>query len=158
MKKISDELGETLRLFRKKSFHGAAKLNTLTANDLAVFGVMSEELLNNPASQCVGVSQIGQRLHMSKPALTQAINRLEDKELVERVICKSDRRATFVRVTPLGEKTFGREKEQMDKCMEKLVERMGEEDTRQFILLLRKFHHVSCEIGKEYKEKEKKHQ
>lgn len=155
MKKISEELRKAFVLFRKGPPKIFGYLDSLTSNDMSVFMVMHSFLKQNPDENFVGVSEIGKRLHMSKPALTQAINRLEDKGLVERVLCKNDRRATFVAFTEEGDRIFKKEKLRVDSFMDSIVERMGEGDVEQLIFLLNKFKRVASEIGKEYLEKEK---
>ncbi|MFV1999014.1 MAG: MarR family winged helix-turn-helix transcriptional regulator [Acidimicrobiia bacterium] len=51
-------------------------------------------------------SDLAEQMGLSRSATTRLIDRLESDELVERSACASDRRGTFVTLTPRGEQKF----------------------------------------------------
>lgn len=156
MSEVSERLRVSLMDFRKGLIKHPRYLDKLTVNDMAVLWMMRTHLAKHPENKTVGIAQIGSHLKISKPAITQCINRLENKGVVERVILKSDRRAIHLMFTARGKEQFEREKQLVDNIMKEIVVRMGEEDTEKFIVLLDKFKTISQQIGTEYSEKEKK--
>lgn len=84
------------------------------------------------------VSELSRMLGIKPPSVTQMINSLEDKGLVERNIDPADRRAVRVRLTQKG-LDFSRETMQrFVERIEGLVRFLGEEDAWEFIRLLGK--------------------
>lgn len=54
------------------------------------------------------LSEVAVQVGLSRSATTRLIDRLESDELVERKACGTDRRGTYVGLTPKGEDTFRR--------------------------------------------------
>jgi len=63
-------------------------------------------MLSQAELESLRPSELAEQLGMSRSATTRLIDRLESDELVERSACASDRRGTFVRLTPKGEQKF----------------------------------------------------
>lgn len=123
--------------------------NELSYSEVAVFRAM-HFLSGEPVpKKLIKTSDISARLKISKPALSQVINKLEDKELVERVVQKSDRRSAYIRFTNKGLGIFERQNIQMCAAIRLVVEKMGYEDTLAFISLMKKFQKVVSEIDLE---------
>ena len=106
----------------------------LSYSELAVFRAMRFLSGGCLPKELVKTSDISAHIQISKPALSQVINKLEDKGLVERVVQKSDRRSVYVRFTRKGIGMF---------------EKMGYEDTLRFITLMKKFHEVVAQVDME---------
>jgi len=53
------------------------------------------------------LKELSESTLLFKTTLTSVVDRLERKELVERIPCQTDRRRTYARLTEAGEKTFG---------------------------------------------------
>lgn len=86
------------------------------------------------------VSEISRLLGFSPPTITQLINSLEAKKMVERHADPSDRRVVRVKLTESG-KQFTRKAEQYrDAALDELVRYLGEQETEQLIDLLLKVH------------------
>ncbi|MDF2685374.1 MAG: Transcriptional regulator, partial [Clostridia bacterium] len=90
----------------------------------------------------IQMNEISSFLSISKPALSQIINKLEDKGLVERIFLRSDRRATYVRFTQKGLAIFEKKKDFMTLAANYIVKEMGEADSEKFIELLNKFYNI----------------
>lgn len=120
-------------------------LEALSFNEMAVFWAIKKISFDNPTSPYVKLSDISELLKISKPALSQIIKKLEDKELVERIFIRSDRRITPVRFTEKGTDIFKKENEYMLKVTQSIIKKMGEEDTETFISLLRKLYSIVSE-------------
>lgn len=121
----------------------------LSYSEVAVFRAM-HFLSGEPLpKELIKTSDISAHLKISKPALSQVINKLEDKGLVERVVQKSDRRSAYIRFTHKGLGMFERQNVQMCGAITLVVEKMGYEDTLAFISLMKKFQRVVSEISPE---------
>lgn len=100
----------------------------LSYSELAVFRAMRFLSGGCLPKELVKTSDISAHIQISKPALSQVINKLEDKGLVERVVQKSDRRSVYVRFTRKGIGMFERQNAQMHEAINMVVEKMGYED------------------------------
>jgi DNA-binding MarR family transcriptional regulator len=60
------------------------------------------ERLAEAPEQVARVQQIARAVHLSQSALSRVIGRLEAAGLVERLMCREDRRAVQVKLTPEG--------------------------------------------------------
>ena len=80
-------------------------------------------------------STLSTELEVSKPAVTKAVNYLEQRELVTRVNGQDDRRHVYVMLTSKGEKTLEEAYQATMNSMDHLVECLGELDTELFIRL-----------------------
>ena len=121
----------------------------LSYSELAVFRAMRFLSGGCLPKELVKTSDISAHIQISKPALSQVINKLEDKGLVERVVQKSDRRSVYVRFTRKGIGMFERQNAQMHEAINMVVEKMGYEDTLRFITLMKKFHEVVAHVDME---------
>ncbi|WP_410512705.1 MarR family transcriptional regulator [Paenibacillus sp. BR2-3] len=86
------------------------------------------------------VSEISRYLGLTPPTVTQLINSLEAKNMVERQADSSDRRVVRVILSEQGKAVTRRAKAHMDTSLNKLVEYLGEEESNQLAELLLKVH------------------
>ncbi len=56
------------------------------------------------ATGIIPMSEASKRLHLSKPAITNLVDRLEQKKLLKRLAHLKDRRVSLLQVQPRGEK------------------------------------------------------
>jgi len=82
------------------------------------------------------VSELGSLLRVKTPSVTQMINGLEARGLVERAPDPEDRRSVRVRLTDEGLRVTREAEEAMRKEMEGLIGRLGEERARLLAELL----------------------
>lgn len=130
----------------------------LSMADMSVFWAMHSIFRQDPTAQQVAIGDLVKRIGVSKPAITQNINKLEDKGLVQRVTLKSDRRATYVQFTDKGTQLFDNQNKNIKCMMQNITDKMGKDDTEEFIRLLDKFKDVMKEIGSEMKEEDNKNE
>lgn len=95
-------------------------------------------------------------LHITKPAVSQMLNALENKNYIRREIDRGDRRRISVRLTPEGMRVLARAKEYMDQIMDRTTSRFGEGNTQQLVTLLHQLADVSEQIGKETSQENQK--
>lgn len=84
------------------------------------------------------VSEISRFLRLSPPTVTQLINSLEAKGMVERMSDPSDRRVVRIKLTERGTAVTQRAKSHMDATLNKLVDYLGEDESNQLADLLLK--------------------
>ncbi|MEI2396828.1 MarR family winged helix-turn-helix transcriptional regulator [Paenibacillus sp. FSL H8-0259] len=86
------------------------------------------------------VSEISRFLGLTPPTVTQLINSLEAKQMVERQADASDRRVVRIKLTEQGKIITRKAKKHMDTTLNKMVEYLGEEESDQLAELLLKVH------------------
>ena len=138
---MTDDFMNTLLAVRKerKFFPCLCKLRYSEMAVLSAICFLSE---GTPQTEAVKTSDICAYLKISKPAASQILNHLEDKGIVKRLQLKTDRRSAFVHITEEGKKIFKKEQLRLREATRKIMEKMGEDDARKFVELLRKFHGI----------------
>jgi DNA-binding MarR family transcriptional regulator len=87
------------------------------------------------------VSEIGQRLHVTSPSITQLLKGLEAKGLIERNVDLADRRAVFARVTSEGQMVARKAERAFAESFNGLIDYLGEEQSNVLADLLSKTVH-----------------
>ena len=95
----------------------------------------------------VRMTDISQRMMISKPAATQVVNRLVERGLVERASDENDRRVVYIRATEAGRAFYEQEIGKSMSAVDRVVERMGEADANHLVALLDKFFDAFDEVG-----------
>lgn len=96
------------------------------------------EKRNHSEDEGLKVSEISRFLGFSPPTITQLINSLEAKNMVERHADPSDRRVVRVKLTDQGKELTRKAKQFRDASLNRLVEHLGEEESEQLTELLMK--------------------
>lgn len=108
------------------------------------------EYSNHYGNKNIIMSQLSEMCKITRPALTQIINGLEQDGLVKRVTSTLNRREVYVQATPKGEQIAHSEKKMIISFFNQVVEEMGLEETEEFINLLDKFYLIiNNDISKE---------
>lgn len=84
------------------------------------------------------VSEISKFLGLTPPTVTQLVNSLEAKQLVQRQADPTDRRVVRINLTKKGFEITHKTREHMDGALNRLVEYLGEEDSNRLADLLLK--------------------
>ena len=95
-------------------------------------------------------AMLGAQLGISKPAVSQMVNSLEDKGFIQRYISKNDRRLSFVTVTEQGENELKHIYNGMNRVGAEVLAQMGRNDLQTLLTLLDKLYQAVAA----YKEKE----
>ncbi|MEC0224143.1 MarR family transcriptional regulator [Paenibacillus odorifer] len=98
------------------------------------------EKWNHSDEEGLKVSEISRLLGFTPPTITQLINSLEAKQMVERHADPSDRRVVRVKLTERGKELTRKAEHYRDVMLDKLVQHLGEKDTKQLTELLLKVH------------------
>ena len=91
--------------------------------DLVSFGL----LFAGEQREQIRMTDVSRFMMVSKPAATQAVNRLVEQGYVERVDDPNDRRVVYIQPTEAGKRCFEEELELRMAVMRRAVARIGEE-------------------------------
>lgn len=115
-----------------------------------IYGKMEKcEEKNKEDAHHMKISDLSERLGVAKSAVSQLVNNLEEKGLVERITTKEDRRMVYVALTKSG---FDMITEAQGKAVEYysgIVDSMGEQDLDTLITLLERLRDAFIEKNKE---------
>lgn len=112
----------------------AFKTNDVQFSELAILGKASAGCACTEKG--VSVSEIGQALYLSKPAISQTLNNLEKKGYIIREIDRQDRRKILVTLTAEGNEKLKEDRHCFDLELNKALERFGTANTKKLIQLL----------------------
>lgn len=107
-----------------------------------LFSLRRISLLNLGHDQDVKASDLSEIMHISRPAVTRFLNTLEKKGFIGRDISKDDRRVILVTMTPQGQEAFQKRNSKMLHLADRLVEELGDHDTKKLIELLDKLSNI----------------
>ncbi len=88
--------------------------------------------------------QLGEKTLITKGTMTGVLDRLEIKQLIQRVQCNEDRRRSFVRLTPQGEKLFN---SAFPHVIGMMKHRFADYDTNDFITLEQQLTKLKNSLG-----------
>ncbi len=111
----------------------------MNQSESGIFLAMLQISAEKPETELFSLSELNCYLDYTRPNLSQTVNKLEDKDFVERVILKDDRRVTYIRLTDEGKEMLEHKYEEIIKRMGKIKEIIGEENIDIFLDLLVKF-------------------
>jgi DNA-binding MarR family transcriptional regulator len=75
------------------------------------------------------MSQLGTEISLTSGGITRLVDRMTEAGMVERQVCPSDRRSTYVALTPEGEAMLGRATEEHLRGLDRhLFEPLGDDD------------------------------
>ena len=94
----------------------------------------------------VKISTLCACTHMSMPGVSQMLNSLENKEMIERIMAKDDRRVVYVDLTVKGHALLDEAIRKFIIIVDQIMEEFGEEDTKTLIALLNKFYTITEQL------------
>ncbi|WP_059173730.1 MarR family winged helix-turn-helix transcriptional regulator [Bacillus sp. FJAT-27445] len=105
--------------------------NGLNPTEFAVL-----ELLYHKGDQ--PLQQIGGKILIASGSITYVVDKLEQKALLERVACPSDRRVTYARITDKGKKFIDDVFPVHERNIHELMSRLTDQERDEAIALLKK--------------------
>lgn len=111
----------------------------------AIHGCLNENNEKQVETNGVKVGEISKLIHSTKPATSKMLKALEEKGYVERITDSKDRRVVFIRLTQAGETVIKDTIKMMDDFTLRTVHRMGEEDAKELIRLMKIFYQAMYE-------------
>lgn len=95
----------------------------------------------------ITASELSEVLNVTLPRIASVINSLESKELIEKMNDKEDKRKTNIYVTQKGRELILSKKEEALSKLEKIVEKLNEEEIEAYIRLSKKISDIIEEIN-----------
>ncbi|WP_010247929.1 MarR family winged helix-turn-helix transcriptional regulator [Acetivibrio cellulolyticus] len=92
--------------------------------------------LSHDSQQVINVSQISNKLQVTSPTVTELIKSLSGKGYIERCADAKDKRVVDIKLTDKGEKFVQKVMIYYDALFSGLIERLGEEQSKELIELL----------------------
>lgn len=127
---------------RQRFFECASRLRRNFAALHKVRGVSPGEffMLNHIArfggEEGLRAGNLGEKLGMSRPAVSQMLNSLEDKGFIERMQSRRDHRAVFVRLSEQGRGRFDAVMRGLAHNLDHVFDQLGREKFEQLIRLV----------------------
>lgn len=144
------EIGNGEKVYQSMQKFQKLGMNLKFAGEMPRSEFMMLKMIKIDTSENEGVtiSALSERLEISKSAVSQMINVLEDKGYVERITTKNDRRIVYVRLTEAGEQSLEKSLQSMLKILNQVFEKMGEKDTETLLGLLNKLYLIVSDYKK----------
>jgi len=95
------------------------------------------------------LSDMQDYLRVSKAAVSQMLGTLEGRGLITRETDPENRRTIIVRLTKEGAETIEQVERIFDEHINMIIDRFGEDDTREIIRLIYKFSDITSEVRNE---------
>lgn len=132
---LTMEMLEVFSRFRRMQWNNSHG-HPIFHREMILFHCIAE---NAPDQQRgLTVSDLSHRLGVKPPTVTNMLNMLESRGLVERSMDPDDRRSVLVRLTPDGQALADQGMTRILDKMSGLVEYLGAEDARQLVALMSK--------------------
>jgi DNA-binding MarR family transcriptional regulator len=90
----------------------------------------------------IQVKDLSEKAKISRPALNEILNKLEARELIERIRLGDDRKSVYVKLGKNAHSIYDDEKEKMIEVLNRIVEKFGQEETHQMIQSLNKLREI----------------
>ena len=139
LENLRTKLFQTLKKFNKNITSNGKIYQKLNMNDLIVFKILLE---NEKAEQLTQVKDLSDYMNISRPAVNTILNRLEDRDLIERFRLKNDRKSVFVKLSKNAYDIYDIEKKKLTEFMNILINKLGEDDSKKLIELLEKVNNI----------------
>ncbi len=105
-----------------------------TGLSLSDFQIMEVLLHKGP----LPINTIGEKVLLTSGSMTAAVNRLAEKELVQRVQDPSDGRCTYIHLTKTGRGVIKKAYERHSRNLEKMVAVLSAKERNELVRLLKK--------------------
>ena len=141
--KLKESLVRSIFRFKKVGFRFPPEAN-LRMGELFVMRQIAENALNSDDN--VYAADIQNGLHVTRPAISQMLNSLEERGYICREIDERDRRRFIITLTSKGENILEAAKKHADQLIAEIISRFGMENTTRLIGLLNRFADISDEL------------
>jgi len=119
--------------FKKLHWHHSP-VNGLNHSDIGVLLCLLKN--SKPDTEGMKVSEISGFLRVKPPTVTQIINQLDSKGLVQRTVDSKDRRVVRIKLTKKGVDTVETAHESFYSLFEELVDFLGEDQSKTLTFLI----------------------
>lgn len=117
--------------------------------EMMIFRIISEHEETAPKEEAavreITVGEIAKKMDITKSAVSQSINKLEENGLIERYMKRDDRRITYVRLTDRGRERRRKNFSEAVRLLDRVEGVMGVGDMQTLTKLLEKFYQTMSE-------------
>jgi len=145
-KSLAEELSYAVFRFKKSSVSFSSEFDVRIGEFYIMKNILESSFDPNKNTF---MPEIQDSLRVTKPAVSQMLNSLENKGYIKREINPNDRRKINITVTNEGKEVVNSMQEQVDRAIAKRIGLFGEENTRLFIDLINRFADISEEVNNE---------
>ncbi|MDY0235424.1 MAG: MarR family transcriptional regulator [Gudongella sp.] len=145
-KALKDQYMNAMFRFKKAGMILAQRSDLNMTELMLMKGVAKNSLFSGDN---MNLSEIHNKLHITKSAISQMMNSLEKKGYIEREIDKTDRRKVIVTLTRTGLDVLKEARESSNQIFEEIISRLGDENTKQLIELLDKVSDITEDLKNE---------
>ncbi len=107
----------------------------ISHSEMVIFHMLTEAERETGYAR-IQLGSISRELCVSRPAVTQCVNRLADRGLLVRRSNPGDRRAVYAELTDKGREYFNKVKMETEEVINRIISNMGEENAEQLSFLL----------------------
>lgn len=132
-------------------------LGLMPPSEMKLLGEMSRLTYLEP-DKLIKVSDIAQALEISPPAVSRTLNKLEEKQYLERLMDKGDRRNVYITLTAAGKEALKDNLRKVQEFLECALLHLSDDEIEQLTLLFDKVYQgMKMELNKLEQEKENTH-
>lgn len=135
--KLANELMDTFMRIKNQQFHKIIEVDGYTHNEKLVLFILHDIYLETGENKIL-LSTLRDRIKLAPSTITPLISSLEKDGLIERVIVKEDRRNIYLKLSKKGISFTNEAHTNLYNNINRYIEYMGENDTKEFIRLLTK--------------------
>ena len=117
----------------------------ISCSELNVLGAIYECEKRN---EKINITEISNKLKITKSAVSQSIAKLEKKGLIKRKINLFDKKVNYLSVTKKGVKQYEQKQKEYKQMINNVIRKMGKEDSKELSRLLDKLGSIMNELGK----------
>ena len=137
------QIVESFRLLTKNIVHffenNLLNKANISCSELNVLKVLCE---SEKEDKKMNVTELANCLNMTKSASSQLVSKLEKKGFVKRKINLFDKKVNYISITDEARKGYEDNKVKYNEVINKVIEKMGEEDSKQLSRLLEKLSNI----------------
>ncbi|MDR3242658.1 MAG: MarR family transcriptional regulator [Clostridiales Family XIII bacterium] len=115
--------------------------------------VLMKKILDASGDENACLADLQRFLSITKAAVSQMLGALEKKGYLNREINKNNRRKIVITLTESGLAIIKNAESGFEVMITEIISRFGEEDTKQLILLFKRFSDIADNVKNEYSEK-----
>lgn len=132
---LIDDFGKEVMMFKRVEVLRLFKIKDLNTNETETLYAIHKSTSYHDK---IRLSKIRDALQLAPSTITAIITSLERKDLIERVIDKTDRRNICIKITKNGEEYIKEIKKNNKEVISKYIDYMGKEDAIKFKELMSK--------------------
>ena len=121
------------------------KTNDISCSELSALEVLYNY---NNENKKMNVTELANILNITKSAASQLVSKLERKNFIKRKINLFDKKINYISINDESKKIYQKKKEEYKEIVNKVIDKMGEQDSQKLSSLLKKLSDIIYGLGK----------